>query len=181
MFAVKSLYTWPCTIIYRTRPFSKDFKMSAFWDIPLCDIVEVYVSEASWWRRQYAPLKRRSTLTKLHGAISQKAVSCILSAGRTLDLTSDCLSVVPLLLQILRSATTDPKTPFFLRHHSTSHQRRRSGSSVKIKLFRLRSEEIKKGCTCKSVGLRLPTVVKYARVCHVGYWVLHTSFLNVIE
>jgi hypothetical protein len=37
-------------------------KMTAFWDI------------VTWWWRQYAPLKRQSTVTRLRGTISQKAL-----------------------------------------------------------------------------------------------------------
>jgi hypothetical protein len=39
-----------------------------------------------WWWKQYTPLKRRSTSTKLHGAVSQKA-TFILTAERTINLT----------------------------------------------------------------------------------------------
>jgi hypothetical protein len=36
---------------------------------------------ASWWWRQYAPLTRRSTSTKLHGCTSQKAIIVIFRVG----------------------------------------------------------------------------------------------------
>jgi hypothetical protein len=39
-----------------------------------------------WWWRQYTPLKRRSTSTRLHDAIYQKAVTFILAAVRTSNL-----------------------------------------------------------------------------------------------
>jgi len=44
-----------------------------------------------WWWRQYAPLKRRSTSMRLHGAESQKDVTFILAAVRIWNLTSSCL------------------------------------------------------------------------------------------
>jgi hypothetical protein len=40
-----------------------------------------------WWWRQYAPLKRRSTSTWLHGSSSQKTFNFILAAVRTWNLT----------------------------------------------------------------------------------------------
>jgi hypothetical protein len=40
-----------------------------------------------WWWRQYAPLKCRSTSTRLHGAISQNVDIFILAAVRTWNLT----------------------------------------------------------------------------------------------
>jgi hypothetical protein len=43
---------------------------TAFWDIELCSLVAVDRRFRLW---QLAPLKRRSTSMKLHGAISQKA------------------------------------------------------------------------------------------------------------
>jgi hypothetical protein len=39
-----------------------------FWDVLLCKIIV----DQGWWR-QYAPLKRRSTII-LHGSISQKTI-----------------------------------------------------------------------------------------------------------
>jgi hypothetical protein len=54
-----------------------------FWDVAPCSYVEVdrcfrgayYLQRPlPWWWRQYAPLKRRSTLTWLHCAISQKTL-----------------------------------------------------------------------------------------------------------
>jgi hypothetical protein len=38
------------------------------------DVCVLSPSSKRWWWRQYAPLKRRSTSTRLHGAVSQKAV-----------------------------------------------------------------------------------------------------------
>jgi hypothetical protein len=62
-------------------------KMIAFWDIAPCSLTEVdwcfraahYLhhqgnDSLSWWWRQNAPLKHWSTSTRLHGAVSQKAV-----------------------------------------------------------------------------------------------------------
>jgi hypothetical protein len=46
-------------------------KMAAFWDIALCSLVEV------------VPLKRLSTLARLHEAISQKAVMFVTMFTRT--------------------------------------------------------------------------------------------------
>jgi hypothetical protein len=40
-----------------------------------------------WWWRQYAPLKRRSTLTWQHGATFQKTLHFILATVRTWNLT----------------------------------------------------------------------------------------------
>jgi hypothetical protein len=44
-------------------------------------------TDASWWWRQYAPLKGRSTTMRLHDAISQKTPIFILDAVRTWSLT----------------------------------------------------------------------------------------------
>jgi hypothetical protein len=47
-------------------------KTTAFWGMlptNMCD--DSYL----WWRRQYTPLKRRPTFMRMHGAISQKAVT----------------------------------------------------------------------------------------------------------
>jgi hypothetical protein len=65
--------------------------MSAFWNIEPCSLVEVHRrfggayclhhhcnGHSSHWWSQYAPLKRRSSLTRLHHKISQKAVIFIL-------------------------------------------------------------------------------------------------------
>jgi hypothetical protein len=40
----------------------------------------VVIPSSPWWRKQYASLKRRSTSTRLHSAVSQKAVIFILSS-----------------------------------------------------------------------------------------------------
>jgi hypothetical protein len=45
-------------------------KMAAFRDIAPCSFVEVHSSP--WWWRQYAPLKRRCTSKRLHGAVFQR-------------------------------------------------------------------------------------------------------------
>jgi hypothetical protein len=64
-------------------------KMTVFWDVATCSLVEVYrVSEMRTASiialvMEYVPLKRRSTSARLHGAISKKAVIFILSAVRT--------------------------------------------------------------------------------------------------
>jgi hypothetical protein len=44
------------------------------------------VVRASWWWRQYKPLKCRSVLTRLHGSIFKKAVIFILAAVRIWNL-----------------------------------------------------------------------------------------------
>jgi hypothetical protein len=40
-----------------------------------------------WWWRQYAPLKRRSTSTRLHGAIFQKTIIFMLATMKTWNIT----------------------------------------------------------------------------------------------
>jgi hypothetical protein len=50
-------------------------KIRAFWDIA-----------PSWWWRQYAPLKRLSTPTRLHGVTSQKSLIFIPAAVRNWNL-----------------------------------------------------------------------------------------------
>jgi hypothetical protein len=73
------------------------WKTAAFWDVAPCSLFEVdqrfrgaYCPPSSdvspWWWRQYASLKRRSALTRLHRTISQKAVIFILAASRTWNL-----------------------------------------------------------------------------------------------
>jgi hypothetical protein len=72
---------------------SSNWKTTAFWDIASCSLVEE-IRHASIistkehgssprWLRQYAPLKHRSTLTRLRCAITQKVVVFILAAVRT--------------------------------------------------------------------------------------------------
>jgi hypothetical protein len=53
------------------------------WDIAPCSLVWVY---GPWWWRQYVSLKRRSTPTKLHGAISRKR--CHIQINRVHTLVS---------------------------------------------------------------------------------------------
>jgi hypothetical protein len=63
-----------------------NMKMKAFWYTQPCSLVGVdrrfrsayCVMIIAWWWRQYAPFKRLSTTTSLHGAIYQKSVVCIL-------------------------------------------------------------------------------------------------------
>jgi hypothetical protein len=69
-------------------------KMTAFWDIALCSLIEVdrsfrgvYCNEVPWWWMQYAPLKRQCTAARLHSAISQKAIIFTLAAIRNWKLT----------------------------------------------------------------------------------------------
>jgi hypothetical protein len=58
------------------------------------DVSEVHAAStiramsAPWWRRQHAPLKRRSTFNLEHGSTSQKILSFILAAVRTWNLTN---------------------------------------------------------------------------------------------
>jgi hypothetical protein len=65
-----------CAETWRWQP-------SGIW---LCSLVEVDLSP--WWWRQYAPLRRRFTSTRLHGTISQKTVIFMLAVVRTWNLTS---------------------------------------------------------------------------------------------
>jgi hypothetical protein len=67
-----------------------------FWDVAPCSHVEVDRSfrgayclhyQGDWWWRPYAPLKRRSASTWLHGATSQKTLNFTLAAVRTWTLT----------------------------------------------------------------------------------------------
>jgi hypothetical protein len=46
--------------------------------------------KSPWWWRQYAPLTRRSTLMRLHGTTSQKALILINAAVRSWNLTAIC-------------------------------------------------------------------------------------------
>jgi hypothetical protein len=74
-------------------------KMRAFWDIASCSLRlnwrfrgayclhnqgdESRVNSLAWWWMRYVPLKHQSTLSRLHGAISEKAVIFILADVRT--------------------------------------------------------------------------------------------------
>jgi hypothetical protein len=56
-------------------------KMTAFWDVALCSLIKVHqcFKGAYYFHHQddsgsSTPLKHRSTSTRIHGAISQKAV-----------------------------------------------------------------------------------------------------------
>jgi hypothetical protein len=60
-------------------------KMTAFSDIALCSLVEVdrRFRGGYFIMSDNVPLKRRSASTRLHGAVSQKAVIFVLAAVRT--------------------------------------------------------------------------------------------------
>jgi hypothetical protein len=50
-------------------------KVTAFWKLALCSLVEIdRPFTGAYCPHQHGDLKRRSTSTKLHGAMSQKAV-----------------------------------------------------------------------------------------------------------
>jgi hypothetical protein len=86
-------------------PVGASMRIRAFRDIALCSLIVVYrrfrgayclhlLSNESipWWWRQHAPLKRRSSTTRLQGAISQKAltfnsmfISCIAVQWQLID------------------------------------------------------------------------------------------------
>jgi hypothetical protein len=63
--------------------------MKAFWDVAAHNLGEAnrrFRGEYCLYNQEelvYAPLKRRSTSKRLHGAICQKAVSILLVAART--------------------------------------------------------------------------------------------------
>jgi len=60
---------------------------AVFWVILPCKMIVDRRFRDPWWWRQYAPLKRRSTII-LHGSITQKtALNIILAAVRTWNLT----------------------------------------------------------------------------------------------
>jgi hypothetical protein len=78
------------------------FKITALWATVSCIFFEVgrrFIGahclhhqgdehhSSPWWWWQYAPLKRLSTSTLLHGATSQKTLNFILAAVRTWNLT----------------------------------------------------------------------------------------------
>jgi hypothetical protein len=75
-------------------------KFRVFWDVVLCSHVEVdrrfrgayciHYHSSTWWWRQYALLKRRSTSTWLHGATSQKT----LNFGLKIFVAEDCCYTV---------------------------------------------------------------------------------------
>jgi hypothetical protein len=60
-------------------------KMTAFWDVAPCSLVEVdrFFRGEDCLHHKYAPLKRRPASTRLRGTTSQKAVIFILLAMRT--------------------------------------------------------------------------------------------------
>jgi hypothetical protein len=58
-------------------------------------------SSLPWCWRQYAPLKRRSTPTRLHGTTSQKDLIFILTAVRTWNLTYKTIILYQILCGIL--------------------------------------------------------------------------------
>jgi hypothetical protein len=63
-------------------------KYTDFSEVCTASIIRAMIRISPWWRRHYVPLKRRSNSTRLHGAISQKGVTFILSAVRTWNLTT---------------------------------------------------------------------------------------------
>jgi hypothetical protein len=71
------------------------------WDIALSCWNQQFLSwsivSSPWWWRQYEPLKRRSTSTRLRGVISEKAVIFIFAAVNTWNLTIPTLSTGPML------------------------------------------------------------------------------------
>jgi hypothetical protein len=82
--------------------YTCSLRMTAFWDIALCSLIEVdwhfrgvycLHHQGDQWK-QCAPLKCRSTL-RLHGAMAYKAVVFILAAMGTWNLTPVVLSVQP--------------------------------------------------------------------------------------
>jgi hypothetical protein len=63
-----------------------------------------------WWQRQYAPLKRRSISTRLHGTTSQKTAIFILIAIRTWnleDMFSSCFLLLWNLVSYVAKAYTE--------------------------------------------------------------------------
>jgi hypothetical protein len=58
-------------------------KITAFWDIPPCSLVEVDRRFRAVALIKYAHLKRRSTLTILYDAVPLKAVIYTLAAVRS--------------------------------------------------------------------------------------------------
>jgi hypothetical protein len=96
----------------------------------------------TWWWRQYAPLKRRSTATTLHSAISQKAVIFTLSAVRiwTLSYFVPLLSGKSVILGLLlilgywQSMQSPSTLTFFLRVWFTTDPSLRVLKSVSISM-----------------------------------------------
>jgi hypothetical protein len=64
-------------------------KMTVFWDVAPCSRVEIYqrFRGAYFLHHQWAPLKRRSFFTRLHGETPRETVMFILVAARTWNLT----------------------------------------------------------------------------------------------
>jgi hypothetical protein len=87
--------TWPTSLsvlhlIITLRIIGKQYKLLWFWRWAPSGIARRVVSlektDVSGWR-QFAPLKRRPTPTRLHGAISHKELIFILAAVKTWNLT----------------------------------------------------------------------------------------------
>jgi hypothetical protein len=84
-------YSFPLFLLGDAK--AKDERV--FWDIAPCSLKSrptfqrcvMSPSSGRWWWKQYASLKRRSTPTRQHGAISQKTLIFILYALRTWNLT----------------------------------------------------------------------------------------------
>jgi hypothetical protein len=67
-------------VMIEVLKFYLDFKTRVLSDIASYSLG---VQLSSWWWRQWAPLKRRSTRTRLNDVISHKALIFILAAVRT--------------------------------------------------------------------------------------------------
>jgi hypothetical protein len=81
--------------IYNLRWNAYMFKLTVFWDVAPCSLVDIYRRfrgaccphpSPDWWRQQ-APLKHWSISSRLHGSISQKTVIFIFAAVRRRNLT----------------------------------------------------------------------------------------------
>jgi hypothetical protein len=81
-------------LLYLNSLNSQKIKMTAFWDIAPCSLIEVNQhftltssSKGSpWWWSPHAPLKCKSISKRQHGTLTQTAVIFILAAMRTLNL-----------------------------------------------------------------------------------------------
>jgi hypothetical protein len=77
----------PCSLLKTDRRFGGAYslhhqgdKITVFWDVAPCSLVEI--ERLPWWHRQYAPLKRRSISTRLHGATFYPSSSTHISQTR---------------------------------------------------------------------------------------------------
>jgi hypothetical protein len=100
-FNVWSLESFCCSSVY-SRWSWRIFKR--------CVLPQSSGRWSHWWSRQYAPLKRLSTLTWLHGATSQKTLNSILAAVRTWNLTPS----VYVFIKVRDHVTHPYKTSNFL-------------------------------------------------------------------